>query len=323
MKNKLLNGRSVIIKPQSLVGIFTGISVEHKHLSDWPPFIQGMGIVITDHCDLSCPHCYNSSSPSRGTYLEKDKIISACNIIMQDQPGFRAVSLSGGEPLLHPEINNIVSELSNLGIVVSCVTGGGGVSPNRIRNLSTAGLENLAISFDAFHNRFISEDDIKSLVIAATECISHVTIKFCVQTYSEYLHAIENWDSLVEKNVTFEFYGLTPFGRAKRNFRSSNDPFTDVAQPLNCAQEFGIISMNSDGFIYPCCSTGGFSDGLALCHVNEVIEKKGINAFYSEREDLRDIALTDWELMPGTSKCQTCNNNCGSRSGEYQLTTHQ
>lgn len=66
-------------------------------------------IEITSRCDLACPICINSSG---GTQAEPDITIPEMrhilDCILQAEPQIDVLNLSGGEPLLHPELLNII-----------------------------------------------------------------------------------------------------------------------------------------------------------------------------------------------------------------------
>lgn len=64
---------------------------------------------ITNQCNLSCSHCLFSSSPENQTELTLEKIID----IAKDahRLGCRVFALTGGEPFIHPDIENIINKL--------------------------------------------------------------------------------------------------------------------------------------------------------------------------------------------------------------------
>jgi MoaA/NifB/PqqE/SkfB family radical SAM enzyme len=62
--------------------------------------------------------------------------------------GTSAMTLSGGEPLLHPELEVVVRRARSRGMMASLITNGYLLSPERIRALNRAGLDHLQISID-------------------------------------------------------------------------------------------------------------------------------------------------------------------------------
>lgn len=96
-------------------------------------------------CNLSCVHCYSSSSPRADAMLSKEESLSA--IRQASAWGYSTLSISGGEPLLYPWLRDIVSEADSLGMHVSLVTNGLLVDrPGNLDILRT--IDTLAISID-------------------------------------------------------------------------------------------------------------------------------------------------------------------------------
>jgi len=72
---------------------------------------------ITTQCNLSCPACFTSSSPSAGHFLPLDEIVHAVETAIARENGrLDVVMLSGGEPTIHPQFREIVETLSGLNI---------------------------------------------------------------------------------------------------------------------------------------------------------------------------------------------------------------
>jgi MoaA/NifB/PqqE/SkfB family radical SAM enzyme len=74
--------------------------------------------------------------------------------------GTAMVTVSGGEPLMHPELEAMVARMRARGIIASLITNGYLLSPERIRALNDAGLDYLQISID---NLEPDETSMKSL----------------------------------------------------------------------------------------------------------------------------------------------------------------
>jgi MoaA/NifB/PqqE/SkfB family radical SAM enzyme len=62
--------------------------------------------------------------------------------------GTGIITLSGGEPLLHPELDEIIRRIRVHGIIATVITNGYLLTPERIQRLNRAGLEHLQISID-------------------------------------------------------------------------------------------------------------------------------------------------------------------------------
>jgi len=73
-----------------------------------------------------------------------------------------AVTLSGGEPLLHPDLDQIIARMRKNGILSGMITNGYLLTAERIQRLNKSGLEYLQISID---NAMPDEVSMKSLKV--------------------------------------------------------------------------------------------------------------------------------------------------------------
>src|ERR1700735_1724722 len=77
---------------------------------------------VHQYCDLACLHCWSESSPKATQALDPEVILSLATSLRH--LGLSHVSLSGGEPLLFPEIERVLVGLWNLGLIVTITTNG-------------------------------------------------------------------------------------------------------------------------------------------------------------------------------------------------------
>ncbi|HTI89911.1 MAG TPA: radical SAM protein, partial [Puia sp.] len=65
-------------------------------------------IEVTDRCNLSCPTCYASSSPTHGRHRTLEEIGMMLDAIVASEGEPDVVQLSGGEPTIHPDFFGIL-----------------------------------------------------------------------------------------------------------------------------------------------------------------------------------------------------------------------
>jgi len=138
-----------------------------EHLGAGLRFLQGAlvsahapllaQVVITRRCNLACGYCneYDDFSPpvplptllARIDHLAKLKT--------------RSITFTGGEPLLHPDLEKIIRAGRQHGIIVTMITNGFRLSRERIERLNDADLQAMQISID---NLEPDEISMKSLV---------------------------------------------------------------------------------------------------------------------------------------------------------------
>jgi MoaA/NifB/PqqE/SkfB family radical SAM enzyme len=84
--------------------------------------IRTVCIKVHRYCDLACSHCWTESSPRATDALTSNLILSFAASMRE--LGLTHVSLSGGEPLLFPDLQTALQGLWRLGLIVTITTNG-------------------------------------------------------------------------------------------------------------------------------------------------------------------------------------------------------
>jgi uncharacterized radical SAM superfamily Fe-S cluster-containing enzyme len=77
---------------------------------------------ITNDCNFTCPVCFSCAGEGRNDYLTVDETIALAKKIRDSKR--KAVSLSGGEPTLHPQLIEIIRKIKKTGMDVTLLTNG-------------------------------------------------------------------------------------------------------------------------------------------------------------------------------------------------------
>src|SRR5215472_15583292 len=118
------------------------------------PFL--VHIIPTRRCNLACTYCNEFDDFSNPVPLgEMKKRLD----ILADM-GTSIITISGGEPLLHPELDDIIRHIRRRGMIAGMITNGFLLNQKRIEELNQAGLEHLQISID---NTMPDDVSLKSL----------------------------------------------------------------------------------------------------------------------------------------------------------------
>lgn len=101
-------------------------------------------VIPTRRCNIACAYCneyddFSNPVPIDDLKKRTDKLAAL---------GVSIVTLSGGEPLLHPQLDELIAHIRSHGIIAGLITNGYLLGPKRIRELNRAGLEYLQISID-------------------------------------------------------------------------------------------------------------------------------------------------------------------------------
>jgi cyclic pyranopterin phosphate synthase len=119
--------------------------VPHAGAPAVPP--RSVRISVTDRCDYACTYC----RPSRNDgYAEGRLLASDWRVMFEGllRAGVRRVRLTGGEPLLHPQIVDIVAHLATLGIEDLALTTNASQLARLAGPLARAGLHRINVSID-------------------------------------------------------------------------------------------------------------------------------------------------------------------------------
>ena len=116
-------------------------------------------IIPIRRCNLACEYCnefddFSKPVPTEVMFRRVDKL---------GEFGTSVITISGGEPLLHPELDQIIRRIRDNGAVAGMITNGYLLMPDRIERLNRAGLEWLQISIDNVNPDDVSKKSLKVL----------------------------------------------------------------------------------------------------------------------------------------------------------------
>jgi len=116
-------------------------------------------IIPVRRCNLACTYCNEFDDFSKPVETEEmfrrvDKLGAL---------GTAVITISGGEPLLHPELDDIIRRIRKNGMIAGLITNGYFLVPERIQRLNRAGLEWLQISIDNVTPDDVSKKSLKVL----------------------------------------------------------------------------------------------------------------------------------------------------------------
>ena len=137
-------------------------------------------IIPIRRCNLSCSYCNEYDDFSKP--VPTDVVISRINKLAD--LGTSIITLSGGEPLLHPELDEIIAAMRRRRVMAGMITNGYMLVPERVHRLNQAGLDHLQISIDNVMPDEVSKKSLKvldkKLEILAEHADFHVNINSVV-----------------------------------------------------------------------------------------------------------------------------------------------
>ena len=116
-------------------------------------------IIPIRRCNLACEYCnefddFSKPVPTETIFQRVDKLAAL---------GTSVITISGGEPLLHPELDQVIARIRQHGRIAGMITNGYLLVADRIERLNRAGLEWLQISIDNVTPDEVSKKSLKVL----------------------------------------------------------------------------------------------------------------------------------------------------------------
>ena len=116
-------------------------------------------IVPMRRCNLACTYCNEYDDVSQPVAIEEMER----RIDHLGRLGTSVVTISGGEPLLHPELDRVIARIRKTGAIAGMITNGYLLMPERIARLNAAGLDHMQISIDNVMPDAVSKKSLKVL----------------------------------------------------------------------------------------------------------------------------------------------------------------
>lgn len=137
-------------------------------------------IIPTRRCNLSCAYCNEYDDHSKPipteTMIQRIDDLTAL--------GTTIITISGGEPLLHPDLDEIIARMRHRGALAGLITNGYLLTAERIHRLNRAGLDHMQISIDNVMPDEVSKKSLKvldrKLQLLSEHALFHVNINSVV-----------------------------------------------------------------------------------------------------------------------------------------------
>ena len=227
-------------------------------------------IIPMRRCNLACEYCnefddFSKPVPIETMFRRIDKL---------GELGTSVVTISGGEPLLHPELDDVIRRIRHSGMVAGLITNGYLLVAERIQRLNRAGLEWLQISIDN-----VKPDDVskKSLKVLDKK----------LELLAEHADFHVNINSVVGGGVKNPQDALT-IGRR--------------AMALGFSSTVGIIH-DGDGQVQPLTE-----EERAIYHEMKSMEKRSFTRINAFQDNISQGRPNQWRCRAGARYLYICEN---------------
>jgi radical SAM protein with 4Fe4S-binding SPASM domain len=108
--------------------------------------LQGVSLEITRKCNLQCIHCYSDSGKKREKELTTKELYDLIDEFAQ--LGVLNILVTGGEPLLHPDVFDIIAYIRSKPMSVMLFTNGTMVTEEVVTRVKELGVLSVTVSLD-------------------------------------------------------------------------------------------------------------------------------------------------------------------------------
>ena len=290
--------------------------------------------MTTNECNLKCEHCYQDADVKQARELntaEGKKLIDEIA-----RAGFRVMIFSGGEPLMRPDIYELVEHAVSRGLHPVFGTNGTLITREVAQRLKDAGARALGISVDSLdaekHDRFRGLENAHRLTLEGIENCKAVGLPFQIHTTvvdwnrSE-ICAITDFAQEVGAKAHYIFF-LIPVGRGKLiqetqalQVRENEELLeaimlkqkeVDIDVKPTCAPQFERVA---EQLGVPTRFTRGCLAGLTYCVVGSEGIVRPCAYMTEEAGDVRQQPFDEiWETSPVFQRLRTqeYSGSCGS-----------
>src|SRR5579863_10348559 len=116
-------------------------------------------IIPMRFCNLSCAYCNEYDKVSKP--VPTDEMLRRIDHL--GRLGTAMVGISGGEPLTHPDLDDVIRQIRKTGAIAGMITNGYLLNVERIERLNAAGLDHMQISIDNVEPDEVSKKSLKVL----------------------------------------------------------------------------------------------------------------------------------------------------------------
>lgn len=303
-------------------------------------------VQITERCNLHCAHCFVSSG-DWGEHMRYEDIVERV-LPRLARARVERLTLTGGEPFVHPAILEICKAVRELGWPLGICTNATQTTDEQIEQLAALGNVHINVSFDGFrpesHGKFRGNQASFATTVATTRKFAEAGLLQGLLSTPNALTQVEEFAALCEFAVELgaEYVLMNPLSQFGRGVKSQGrlaadgDKMRAIQAVTERFRERGLdlthIRFPNDELPLGSCDIGKliyvFADGqLALCPYI-VFAARTPQSQYPDTDFLAGNIFTD-EVAPALDaygfherysvganvKCGSCSMNAACGKG--------
>lgn len=235
-------------------------------------------ISVTNKCESNCATCYAAATPAGDRFIDFESL----KLIAQSRAPY--IGLTGGDPLLHPEINKIVEYFVNAdkGVFIAVAS-----NTRKARELAERYGKRITFLLSAFGDDLEGNDRLKfnghhkTLMSLAQTIVASGGRIILNKVVSDMLPNEAVVDrSNINQNIILSSFHLIPTGRMKASACSTPPPrekapkgwrlrMMESLYPellgASCGANFWTMHVAADGTVHPCFAIINAGKKILLC----------------------------------------------------------
>jgi radical SAM protein with 4Fe4S-binding SPASM domain len=256
--------------------------------------LESVSFETTRTCNLRCRHCYSDSGTQLGDELTVEEIKALIDHLAD--MGVLAITFTGGEPLMHPHIFELMEYAKKKPLTLLLFTNATLITPKVVEKLKELQIYKVNVSIDGpdskTHDRFRGVDGAFKKTIRGVNLLREAGIavqtsisvtKLNYKKVKETLHLVKDLGI-----TSFKLWPITFSGRpGHKNMFVTPEEFREVMEALrefefeelgkkkkeifeyskkreNCGIGSGTLAIKSNGVVTPCPA---FGDDVSLGNV--------------------------------------------------------
>lgn len=186
------------------------------------PVLKYLYFELTNRCNLYCRHCGSECTGTNSDYLDVEYIRNTLeSVVKKYESSGIMICLTGGEPMLHPGVFDVIHYAHELGFPTGMTSNGTMINRIAARQLAQAGLDTIAVSLDgmeAEHDAFrnVSGSYFKALNGIRNLRSAGIEPQVLTVVHKGNIHQLqEMYRMLLKMNVySWRLVNIEPIGRA-------------------------------------------------------------------------------------------------------------
>lgn len=300
-----------------------------------------MQLQLTNRCNLACAHCYAESATPYPDELPTDKIFTLINEFVG--LGGCRLFLTGGEALLHPDLEEVIAYAKSRHLFVYLSTNGFAVTKEKVTKLVELGVGAVNVSIDgnnaATHDTFRGQpgafakahEALRLFSESGVTCGSQTTLFKGNLAQSEHIY-----DTMRKLGVRSSFFvRMMPQGRGKANpllvptmeeyrlareteyrnrrLRYGMDIYPQTKSGgRRCSAAISQLYVRADGKCYPCPTL----ESETLC-LGDYKQASLAEIWKGNPKEVGELRRFEPKAMPGCSNCihqAVCKGGCAGNA---------